>query len=287
MKIAFIGTGVMGKSMVKHLCEANHHVQVYNRTYSKAKVCEQFGAIAYESLATCVSDVEVIITIVGYPQDVKEVFEVIFKHAKKDTTIIDMTTSSPTLANELYHEGKKHQLKVLDAPVSGGDNGAKNGTLSIMVGGDKEVYQLMQPILALMGTNMVYMGEAGSGQHTKMANQIAIAGTVAAVTEALHYAKAANLNPEELLAAIGAGAAGSWQMSNTAVKMLEGNFNPGFYIKHFIKDMNLAQQEAKDFNLELPVLNIVEDIYQQLSNEGLADEGTQAIYKYYQNKPYR
>ncbi len=284
MKIAFIGTGVMGKSMAMHLCNAKHEVKVYNRSIQKALQCESFGAKVCESIEECVNDVEVVITIVGYPKDVKEVYSQIFKYAKEGCISIDMTTSSPSLAKELSAEGIKHQIHVLDAPVSGGDFGAKNATLSIMVGGEKTAFDQVQPLLKCMGKNIVYMGSSGSGQHTKMANQIAIAGTTVAVAEALYYGKKAGLNLDEMLNAISAGAAGSWQMSNMAPRMLNSDYEPGFFVKHFIKDMDLAQNEALGFDIELPVLNVVLSLYQELAKGGFDNDGTQVIYKYFDEK---
>ncbi len=284
MKIAFIGAGVMGKSMIMNLCKNGYDVQVYNRTYSKAKDCEQFGAKAFEKLDECVIDVDVVITIVGYPKDVEEVYEVIFNTCKAGTIAIDMTTSSPTLAIELARKGLSKGINVLDAPVSGGDIGAKNATLSIMVGGEQKAFDQCKPLFEAMGKNIIYMGKAGSGQHTKMANQIAIAGTVTGVSEAIAYANKVGLDSELLLSAISAGAAGSWQMANNGPKMINKDYAPGFFIKHFIKDMKLAQDEANAKGFDLPILNEVVKIYDQLAEFGLDEDGTQAIIEYYTNK---
>ena len=284
MKIAFIGTGVMGQSMVMNLCRAHHELHVYNRTYEKAKFCEEYGAKAFTDLKTCLAGCELVITIVGYPSDVEEVYEVIFDTCVAKTIAIDMTTSSPSLAVQLAEMGRKKGIVVLDAPVSGGDRGAKEATLSIMVGGDEVTFEYCLPVLQAMGKNIVYMGESGAGQHTKMANQIAIAGAVAGVAEAIHYADAAKLKPELVLSAMSAGAAGSWQMSNNGPKMLIGDIEPGFYIKHFIKDLQLAEAESKEAEINLPVLCQVLKQYQKLSEMGLDEAGTQAIIEYYKNK---
>ncbi len=281
MKIAFIGTGVMGAAMAHNLAKAGNELHVYNRTKSKAQACAEFGAIVHDEISECVKNCDVVFTIVGYPSDVKEVYEEIFKYAKRNIVAADMTTSSPSLAIELAKRGKENQIEILDAPVSGGDSGAKNGTLSIMVGGEYNSYKQILPLFECMGKNIVYMGEAGAGQHTKMANQVAIAGTVSGVAEALAYAKKAGLDSETLLKAISAGAAGSWQMSNNGPKIIAEDYDPGFYIKHFIKDMRLALEEENQAGLNLIVLKEVLQAYEQLEAQGLEDEGTQAIAKYY------
>ena len=281
MKICWIGTGVMGASMVKNCIMNGHEANVYNRTFSKAKVCEQFGAKAFENLKDALEGCEAVFTIVGYPKDVEEVYNTIFEVCPKGTIAVDMTTSAPSLAVKLAEEGKKYGIDVLDAPVSGGDTGAKNASLSIMAGGDKAAFDKVLPLFECMGKNIVYMGKAGSGQHTKMANQVAIAGTIAAVNEALAYSKAVDLDPDNVLSAISAGAAGSWQMSNNGPKMLKHDDFAGFFIKHFIKDMRLAQKEASDRGLKLEVLDEVLKIYEQLSTEGCDDFGTQSIYRHF------
>ena len=281
MKICWIGTGVMGASMVKNCIQNGHEANVYNRTFSKAKACEQFGAKAFENLKDALNGCDAVFTIVGYPKDVEEVYNTIFEVCPKGTIAVDMTTSAPSLAVKLAEEGKKHGIEVLDAPVSGGDTGARNASLSIMAGGDKDAFDKVLPLFECMGKNIVYMGKTGSGQHTKMANQIAIAGTIAAVNEALAYSKAADLNPDNVLSAISAGAAGSWQMSNNGPKMLKKDDSAGFFIKHFIKDMRLAQKEASDRGLKLEVLDEVLKIYEQLSAEGCDDFGTQSIYRHF------
>ena len=281
-KIAFIGCGVMGHYMIMNLLKNGYSVNVYNRTYQKAKQLEEFGAVAFDNIKDCINNVDVIISIVGYPKDVMEVFDVIFKYACKKTIAIDMTTSSPTLATELFLKGQKHKIEVLDAPVSGGDTGAKNGMLSIMVGGNKNVFDECSDIFMSMGTNINYIGKSGSGQHCKLANQIAIAATIAGVNEAIRYTQQMNLDPTIVLKAISKGAAASWQLSNNGPKMINHDDSAGFYIKHFIKDMKLAQDEAKNINLDLSVLNIVESMYEILSDKNMDGLGTQAIYKIYE-----
>ena len=280
MRIGFIGTGVMGASMVKNLLKNGYEVNVYNRTPSKARALEEYGAHFCESIKDCVSDADIAITIVGMPEDVKECYEEILKHLKGHIAI-DMTTSSPSLAIDIYHKAKELGISILDAPVSGGDSGAKNGTLSIMVGGDLDTFNECLNVFKAMGKTINYIGEAGSGQHTKMVNQIVIAGTIGAVAEALTYARYMHLDERKVFDAIANGAAGSWQLSNNGLKMLNHDDNPGFFIKHFIKDMRLADEEAANKNLNLEVLKTVLEEYLKLQNEGYEDLGTQALYKLY------
>ena len=284
-KVGFIGVGVMGKSMVRNLMKAGYEVAVYTRTKSKITDVIEEGAVWCEDIKTCVEDKDVIITIVGYPKDVEEVYfghDGILNNVKEGSIVIDMTTTSPKLSVKIYNEAKHKNIKALDAPVSGGDVGAKNGTLSIMVGGDEVVFEECRDILSCMGSNIIYEGRAGSGQHTKMANQIAIAGAVSGVCEAITYARKAGLDVEKMLNSISEGAAGSWQMSNMAPRMIDGDFAPGFYIKHFIKDMKIAEEECKEFESELVVLNKVLEMYEKLEENNLGDLGTQALIKYYE-----
>ena len=242
-KIGFIGIGVMGKSMADNLLKAGYDVMIYTRTKQKAESLLAKGAKWFDSAMDLAKNVDVIISMVGYPQDVAEIYlgeNGVIKNLKPNSTIIDMTTSSPKLAQEIYTEAKKYEIKALDAPVSGGDVGAKNATLAIMVGGDKEVYEEVLPIFEAMGKTICYFGKVGSGQYAKMSNQIAIASNMMGVCEAIAYAKKCGLNPEDLLNVISTGAAGSWSLSNLAPRMLKGDFAPGFFIKHFIKDMKIA-----------------------------------------------
>lgn len=280
MKIGFIGTGVMGASMVRNLLKNGYEVNVYNRTAAKAKALEQDGAIFCETLIDCVKDADVAITIVGMPNDVKECYDVILPNLKGNIAI-DMTTSSPTLAKSIYEDAKKYHISVLDAPVSGGDIGAKNGTLSIMAGGDIETFEKCIGIFKAMGKTINYIGEAGSGQHCKMANQILVAGNIAAVNEALAYVDKMGIDKDKVFAAISNGAAGSWQLTNNGPKMMKNDDAPGFFIKHFVKDMKLAVNEAENKNLDLEVLKTVLEQYIKLQEEGYGELGTQAIYKLY------
>lgn len=279
MKIAWIGTGVMGRPMALNLKEAGYEVHVYNRTESKAFDMEKEGVTAHKTIESCVKDASFIFTIVGYPKDVKEVYQEIFKYAKKDAILLDMTTSSPTLAIKLHEEGIKKGVSLLDAPVTGGDLGAINATLSIMVGGEEKSFTKALPLLEKLGKTINYMGKAGSGQHAKLANQAAIAGALAGVSESLSYAQEKGLDLNKMLNVITGGSATSWQAVNNGAKMILNDDKPGFYIKHFLKDLNLILEEVDSFNPE--VVRTVQRIYTKLENDGLGDLGTQAILKYY------
>lgn len=280
-KIAWIGTGVMGAPMASHLAKAGYAVSVFNRTHSKASALEPLVR-AYETIEETVSDADIIFTIVGYPTDVEEVVNEVMNHAKENAIIVDMTTSSPTLANQLYIQGKSKGFRLVDAPVTGGDLGAINATLSIMVGGDIEVYEEILPLLNILGKTINYLGEAGSGQNAKLANQIAIAGAISATAEALTFAKSKGLDLKTVLNVITGGSASSWQAINNGSKMIQDDMLPGFYVKHFLKDLKLAIEEKN--SLYLPILENVTTIYQILSDEGLGDLGTQAIINYYINQ---
>lgn len=283
-KIGFIGTGVMGASIVKHLLSAGYEVTVYTRTKSKADELLALGAKWANTPAEASKDQQIIFTMVGYPKDVEEVYsgeEGIFSVAKEETIVVDMTTSEPTLAKKLYEQAKALQIHSLDAPVSGGDVGAKNGTLSLMIGGDFAIFEKMKPIFEVFGQNIVYQGEAGSGQHTKMCNQIVIASGMIGVCESMAYGIKAGLTMEDVLRSIIAGAAGSWSLSNLAPRMLKGDLEPGFYIKHIIKDMKIALDEAEQMNLQLPGLTLAKSMYDKLLAEGYGDNGTQALINYY------
>ncbi|MDE3838331.1 oxidoreductase [Bacillus methanolicus] len=282
--VGFIGLGVMGKSMAGHILKSGYPLVVYTRTKNKAEELLEKGAEWADSPKEIAKKADVMITIVGYPSDVEEVYlgeKGIIHHAKQGSYLIDMTTSTPTLAVRIFEEAKKKGLKALDAPVSGGDIGAREGKLSIMVGGDYEDFVAVKPILSLLGTNIVYQGKAGSGQHTKMCNQIAIASNMIGVCEAIAYAERAGLNPENVLKSIASGAAGSWSLSNLAPRMIDGNFEPGFYIKHFIKDMNIALEEAEKLGLKAPGLSLAKSLYSRLAEKGEENSGTHALYKYY------
>lgn len=283
--IGFIGIGVMGKSMAGHLMKGGFSTHIYTRTKAKAEDLIKNGAIWEESPAAVAAATDVIITIVGYPTDVEEIYlsdNGIIKNCKAGNIVIDMTTSSPELAATLYQEAKKAGVAALDAPVSGGDIGARDAKLSIMVGGDEEKFEEVKPVFALMGQNIVYQGKAGSGQHCKMANQIAIASNIMGVCESIRYAEKAGLNPETVLKSIATGAAGSWSLSNLAPRMIAGDFDPGFYVKHFIKDMAIALESCNNIGLSAHGLALAKSLYDQLAEDGGENLGTQALYKKYE-----
>lgn len=280
-KIAFIGVGVMGKFMVSNLLKNGFEVSIYARNKAKVEDSIKEGAIFCESIKECVQNKDAIITIVGYPKDVEEVYlsqDGIINSASQNSYLIDMTTTTPTLSVKIREEAKKKNLKALDAPISGGDIGAKNATLSIMVGGEKEDFEACKKLFEAMGKTIVYAGNAGSGQHTKMANQIAIAGVMAGVSEAIAYGKKMGLDIPTMLASISNGAAQSFHLTNNAPKMYKREFEPGFYIKHMVKDLKIANQEMPN----LKVLKDVLEIYETLEKNGDGDLGTQAICKYYE-----
>ncbi|MDH2449512.1 NAD(P)-dependent oxidoreductase [Priestia megaterium] len=279
--IGFIGTGVMGKSMAGHILNEGHKLLVYNRTQSRAKELVDKGAVWIETVGELAEQSDIIITMVGYPQDVKEVYlgeEGILNKAKKGTYAIDMTTSSPILARDIHSQAIERGIHTLDAPVSGGDVGAQQAKLAIMVGGLKEDFDYVKPILELMGTNIVLQGGPGSGQHTKMCNQIAIASNMIGVCEAILYAEKAGLDPNVVLQSIETGAAGSWSLSNLAPRMIKGDFEPGFYIKHFIKDMKIAIESAEEMKLYTPGLRLAKSLYEKLEEDKKENKGTQALY---------
>jgi 3-hydroxyisobutyrate dehydrogenase len=281
-RIGFIGLGVMGHSMAGHILDKGYDLCLYTRTRSRADDLVAKGAVWAPSVADLAAQSDVIVSIVGYPADVKEIFQGpggILENAKSGTLAIDMTTSDPALARTLYMEGQKKEIHVLDAPVSGGDLGARNATLSIMAGGEESVFKMAVPLLEVMGKNIVYQGPAGSGQHTKMANQIAIAASMVSVCEALAYSVRAGLDPETVLACIGQGAAGSWALNNLGPRMLNQDFAPGFFVKHFIKDMTIAADSARSLGLETPGLDLAKKLYHKLAEQGCENDGTQALYK--------
>ncbi|EST12465.1 NAD(P)-dependent oxidoreductase [Sporolactobacillus laevolacticus] len=281
--IGFVGTGVMGKGMIRNLMKAGFTLQVYNRTKSKAEDLLAEGAVWKSSPAEAAEGADVVITIVGYPKDVASVYfdNGIIDHAKSGAYLIDMTTSSPQLAEKIYEAATEKGLHALDAPVSGGDVGAQNGTLSIMIGGNQEDAEALAPVFQAMGKKIVYQGKAGAGQHTKMANQIAIASNMIGVAEALGYAKHAGLDTDKVMESIETGAAGSWSLTNLGRRMLKGDFEPGFYVKHLIKDERIALESAEAMGFETPGLSLSKKIYDELAEQGEENSGTQAIFKKY------
>ena len=283
-KIGFVGVGIMGKSMVRNLMKAGFEVSIYTRTKSKVEDVIGEGAIWCDSVAECAKGRDAVISIVGYPKDVIEVYfgpTGILANADKGTYVIDMTTTSPKLAVQIFEEAEKLGLHAIDAPVTGGDSGAKAGTLTILAGGKKEDFDTCIPVFEAMGKNLNYEGKAGNGQHTKMCNQIAIAGALAGACEAMVYAKNVGLDVDVMLKSISTGAAGSAQMNNVASKALKDDYNPGFFLKHFIKDMSLADEEATAVSVKLDVLEDVLQMCKGLEEEGMGDLGTQALIKHY------
>lgn len=268
--------------MCAHILKAGYHISVYSRTKEKAKELIEGGAQWCSNPKKVAEICDIVFTIVGFPQDVEEVYlgeNGILKGIREGSIIVDMTTSEPSLAQKIYNEAKKKNVNSIDAPVSGGDVGAREGTLAIMAGGDKVVYDKVLPLFKLMGKNIAYMGKAGSGQHTKMSNQILIASTMIGVVESLLYAYKANLNLSEVINVIGKGAAGSWSINNLGPRIVEGNFDPGFFIKHFVKDMGIALQEAKRMNLSLPGLSLANQFYISAMALGFENLGTHGLYK--------
>ena len=282
--IAFVGTGVMGRSMASHLIKAGNTLHVYNRTQEKAKDLLDLGAIWHDSAGSAAAAADVVITMLGFPKDVEETYlgkGGIVDRVKVGALLIDMTTSSPILARRISEAASKKGISALDAPVSGGDIGAKEARLVIMVGGEQVAYDRAKPLFELMGKNIALLGASGAGQHCKMANQISVAVGMVAWIEALIYAKKAGLDPTQVHASISGGAAGSWAMTTLAPRALAGNFAPGFYVKHIIKDMGIALDSAKEMKLELPGLSLAKKLYDDVAAHGWSECGTQALYQLY------
>jgi 3-hydroxyisobutyrate dehydrogenase len=280
--IGFIGIGVMGQGMASNLMRAGYEVHIYTRTKSSAESVLEHGAVWHDTVADVAQCCDVIITMVGYPYDVEEVYlspHGLLCSANPGSYLIDMTTSSPSLAKKIYEESKFRQLHVLDAPVSGSDIGAREGRLAIMVGGDDADFHSAMPIFQAMGKNIVLQGPAGSGQYSKMCNQIVIASNMMGICEGLVYAKKSGLDPLTVLKNMEAGAAGSWGLSNIGPKIIQGDFAPGFYVKHFIKDMNIAIQSAQEMGLALPALKLARSLYEQLTEMGESESGVHALFK--------
>ena len=282
-RVGFIGLGIMGQHMAAHLLAAGHPMAVYNRSPDKAAALVAKGAVACANPAQVAQQSDVIITMVGYPSDVEQVWlgaEGIIAHARH-ALLIDTTTSSPALAKRLAQESAKAGHQAIDAPVSGGDVGARDAKLSIMVGGEASAFDKALPILQLMGTNIVHMGGAGAGQHTKMSNQIVIASTIMGVCEGLAYARAAGLDSTALLQCIGGGAAGGFQLNVMGARIAKGDFAPGFFIEHFLKDLGIALTEAANMGIELPGATLARKLYDELAGQGKGRLGTQALFQLY------
>ena len=285
MKIAWIGTGVMGESMAGHLLDAGHELFVYNRTVSKTDGLVKRGATLLKEVKDAPLNADVIFSMVGYPKDVEEVYlgeNGLIKTAKEGQVFVDMTTSSPTLAKKISEKFAKVGAAALDLPVTGGDIGAKNGTLSIMAGGDKKVFEeTVLPLVKNFGKNITYFGEAGKGQYTKLANQIAIATTMISVAESFKFAKEVGLNLDDFFNIVSTGSGGSFSITSYGPRILKGDFKPGFFIHHFIKDMRLALEECEKMNIKLPGLETAYEVYNELEEEVRNTNGTQAISKWY------
>lgn len=282
MELGFIGTGVMGKAIVGHLLNAGHNVHVYNRTKSKTDELVKNGAVWQATPAKVADAAEIIFTMVGYPSDVEQIYykeNGLFTVSVKNKILVDLTTSTPTLAKKIQQTAAENGADALDAPVSGGDLGAKNATLTIMVGGNPSTYEKVVPLFEIMGKAYALHGEAGSGQHTKMANQIMIAGTMTGMTEMLAYAQKAGLDVPQVLETLGGGAAENWSMVNYGPRILKEDYSPGFFVKHFIKDLKIALDEADKLSLELPGTKLAVELYEQLAADGYENDGTQALIK--------
>lgn len=287
-RVGFIGTGVMGASMVKHLLAAGYPVTVYNRTKAKADEVVSLGAAWADTPKKVAETSDVVLSIVGYPKDVEEIYfgkDGIFQAAREGMVVIDLTTSTPTLAKKIAEHAASLGVKALDAPVSGGDLGAKKGTLSTMVGGQADTLEEVREILATFSKTITLQGPAGSGQHTKMANQIMIAGTMTGLTEMLVYAKAAGLDLNRVLETVGAGSAANWSLTNYGPRILKEDYTPGFFAKHFLKDLGIAVDEAEKLGLFLPATIQARKLYETLCDDGFENDGTQALVKLYWTAP--
>ena len=279
-RIGWIGTGVMGGHMVGHLLQAGYSATVFSRSKSKAEALLAAGAAWADSPQAVAEKSDIIFSIVGFPADVREVLlgpRGALVGSKTGNVLVDMTTSEPSLAREIYDAAKAKGVHSVDAPVSGGDIGAKNAALSIMVGGDNDVVQALNPLFSALGKTIVHQGGPGAGQHTKMVNQILIASNMIGVCEALLYGYKAGLDLETVLKSVGPGAAGSWSLSNLGPRMMQNNFDPGFFVEHFIKDMGIALAEAKRMNLSLPGLALSSQLYQSVQAKGWGRKGTHAL----------
>jgi 3-hydroxyisobutyrate dehydrogenase len=285
--IAFIGTGVMGRSMAGHLLKAGHTLHVSNRTKAKAQALLDAGAHWHDTAGAAAAQADFVFTIVGFPADVEETYfgpNGVLAHAKRGAVLVDMTTSSPLLAQRIATAAAAKGLAALDAPVSGGDVGAKEARLVIMVGGDAAAFARAKPLFEVMGKNIALHGGPGAGQHCKMANQISIASIMMSWCEALTYAQKAGLDPARVIESIGGGAAASWSLNNLAPRALRGDFAPGFYVKHFLKDMRIGLESAEAMKLELPGLMQAKKLYDEVARRGWDENGTQVLFRLYSER---
>ncbi len=279
-RVGWIGTGVMGRWMCQHLMDRGYRATVYNRTKDRAKPLLDAGAAWADTPRQVAERSDVVFAIVGFPKDVREVFlgeQGALAGSKAGTLLVDMTTSEPSLAQEIHAAAKGKGVGSVDAPVSGGDVGAKNAALSIMVGGDADAVEAVRPLLECLGKTIIHQGPPGAGQHTKMVNQILIATTMIGVCEALLYAYKANLDPTTALKSVGGGAAASWSLNNLWPRMIDRNFEPGFFVEHFLKDMRIALEEAERMNLCLPGLALAKQLYEAVRAQGYGRKGTHAL----------
>lgn len=280
--IGFVGTGVMGQSIVKHLLEAGHTVFVYTRTKSKAEELISEGAVWCNSPLEVASQTNLIFTMVGYPSDVEEVYYGdlgLFKTESEGKIFVDLTTSTPTLAKRIFETAESRGAQSIDAPVSGGDLGAKNGTLTVMAGGEKKAFEQVRPVIGLFSSDLNLHGRPGSGQHTKMANQIMVAGTMTGLSEMLVYAQSAGLDREKVIKTLMGGAASNWSLKNYGPRILKEDYSPGFFVKHFVKDLKIVLDEAEKMELNLPATHLAYKLYEELTEKGYEDSGTQALIK--------
>ena len=278
--VGWIGTGIMGAPMCARLLRAGYRVSVFNRTREKARGLLGEGASWADSPAQVAASADVVFTMVGYPDDVREVYfgtGGLFSRPAPGKIFVDMTTTEPSLSEEIYGRAAGFGSSAMDAPVSGGDVGAVKGELSVMAGGDREVFDSVRPLLGLMGKNIVHQGGAGAGQHAKMCNQITVAGVMIGICENLVYCRKAGLSPRTMLRSVGSGAASSWLLANLGPRIMDGDFEPGFFVDHFVKDMGIALGESKRMGIELPGLSLVKSLYERASRLGHGKRGTQAL----------
>lgn len=279
-RLGWIGTGVMGRSMCAHLIKAGYSMAVYNRTEAKTQPLADLGAVVCHSPAEVAKQSDVVFSMVGFPTDVRETIlgeSGVLAGLRAGGVLVDMTTSQPGLAREIAERANSVGVHAIDAPVSGGDLGAREARLSIMVGGEKAVFELLMPLWTIMGKTYVYHGPAGSGQHAKMVNQILIAAGMVGLCEAMLYAQQSGLDPDFVLQSVSAGAAGSWSLTNLTPRMLKGDFEPGFFVDHIVKDLGIALAEAERLQLKLPGLELANRLYTQLQEFGHGRKGTQAL----------
>jgi 3-hydroxyisobutyrate dehydrogenase len=278
--IGWIGIGVMGKSMAMHILNGGYKLTIYNRTREKATELLEKGAEWSDTPKGVAQNSDIVFTMVGFPSDVEGVYfseEGIINGLSANKIAVDMTTTNPSIAENIYKQAGEKGAHAVDAPVSGGDVGAKNASLSIMAGGDKDVVEHIMPLFQIMGKNIVYQGSAGSGQHTKMCNQIVIAGTMVGVCESLLYGYKSGLDLETMLSSVSKGAAGCWTLDNLAPRIVNRNFDPGFFVDHFVKDMGIALEEARRMKISLPGLALAHQLYLSVQAQGHGKKGTHAL----------